>query len=247
MAWIAENQLQAARDRDMAAHLIADAENERQGLLTLIKAINAAIAADKYSNNLNQGKFSDAASIIWNAADQVIDVFTNSAQLIQKAHDLETEAAKITSSDVVQRFKDAGLHFTTLQSHLIDLKSKLAKAEYAAAVGKEQGDFDQKNATSKQSFQFSTINALISEARAVRSLSVETIQAASAAREYMKGVRSGQREWMADASGDTKVIQQIYDTADWVATRAGQTKQETEAILARLEDTYAKAMQFAAP
>ena len=246
---VAEKELEASRDRQTADQLMAEAARERQQVSLLIGTINAAITAADVFRKAETGDIMGIAGTAWGAADKVADLFTNSGELIQRAQELEAKAKLISADAAAQRFKDAEQILSTLRGHLGDLKPKLQRyrAEYEKAVAAAQKDFDKDNVKNKGRFNFSNINTLLAEAKAIKSLAAETRQATNATREYMRMYYSVKKTWMADPAQDEKVMQQLFDTANWMTNRIDQMRQETEATEAKLQETYAKATQLAGP
>jgi hypothetical protein len=99
----------------------------------------------------------------------------------------------------------------------------------------------------KGKFNFSTITALIADAKAIQALIVETRQNTNAAHEYVKALALARKDWMANADEDVRVLHDIYVTSERLTGRVDQMKQEMDTMQASLQDTYAKAMQLAGP
>jgi hypothetical protein len=246
---VTEKELEASRDQETAFQLRAEAERERQRVSALVKIINEAMSAVDAFQKAESGDIAGLAAKAWGEADKVVALFTNADELTTRAQELEAKARKLSAEAVAQRFKDAEQMLSTLQRHLADLKPKLHRyrTDYETALAKAQKDFDNDNAKNKGHFNFSNINALIAEAKAINVLAAETRRHTNAAREYMRLYRSVRKDWMADPAGNEKVMQQIFDTADWMTQRVDEMVQETEMAQAQLQDTYAKAMKMAGP
>ena len=246
---VTEKELEASRDQETAFQLRAEAERERQRVSALVKIINQAMSAADAFQKAESGDIAGLAAKAWGEADKVVALFTNADELTQRAQELEAKARKLSAEAVAQRFKDAEQMLSTLQRHLADLKPKLQRyrTDYETALAKAQKDFDNDNAKNKGHFNFSNINALIAEAKAIRVLAAETRQHTNAAREYMRLYRSVRKNWMADPAGNEKVMQQIFDVSDWMTQQVDEMVQQTEKAQAQLQDTYAKAMKMAGP
>jgi hypothetical protein len=240
---VAENELHASWLRGTADQLIAEAEREQQQLSLLIKAVKGA---DKVFKGKGKDVAVEAASGA--AEDAALALLTHSPELMQRAQELTAEADRLHAYDAKKSFENAEKTLSDLETHAGDIKPKLEKykADHERAVKAAQGDFDKNNAK-KGSFNFGNITALIAEAKAIRNLAAETKQATNAAREYMREFHSLKKDWMANQADDEKIMKQIFDTADWMTGRVEQMQQDTATALAKLEETYTKAMQIAGP
>ncbi len=95
----------------------------------------------------------------------------------------------------------------------------------------------------KGHFSFDNIRKALDEARALRNLAVQTAQTAKQAIAWTKGLKD-KTEWMADPSGDAKTLENILTNANSMGAKAIEWGRDSEATLARLEDTYAEAMEL---
>jgi hypothetical protein len=231
----AENQMQAAAYRDKAAKLIAEAEKERQTLLTIISVISIA----KGSTG------DDLTAVGLSAAEKVVDVLTNAGELTAKANDLQQQAEAIEKDFLPKKFKSAQDALTRMKTSADEVRTLIAntKTDYAKAVQKQQQDFDQPNAAGKPTFQIENLNALILEARGLQKLAAETAGTAKTAQLQLASVRSANGNWMADANGDIQVIQQISNLMVQIKGEAELAGRDVDSTLAKLEQVSAAATQ----
>lgn len=243
---IDQKELEASRYRDVADSLMKEAEKERAQVAVVVSIISAAISANGVIKNYNEGKDLGAGTAAWgNLSDKLADLFTNAGELIARAQSMQEKARLLSADAVAKRVAVAEKHFTELRGHLTDLKQKVqtSKAEYDNVVALAQKDFDTSNAKTKGSFNFGNLTALITEAKALKDMSAETRQSMNAAREYAKAVSSGPKTWMANAAEDEKILRDLFDASNLAANRLDQMIKEIDGMHAKLQETYAKAMQ----
>ena len=243
---IDQKELEASRYRDVADSLMKEAEKERAQVAAVVSIINAAISVNGVIKNYNEGKDLGAGTAAWtNLSDKLADLFTNADQLIARAQSMQEKAKLLSSDAVTKRVAVAEKHFTDLRGRLIEIKAKIDgyKADYDKVVALAQQDIDAGNAKAKGSLNLGNLTALITEAKALKDMSAESRQSMNAAREYAKSVSSGPKTWMANASDDERILKELFDASNQAADRLDQMIKEIDGMHAKLQETYAKAMQ----
>jgi hypothetical protein len=243
---VAETELEAAKDRDEADALMKQVEREKARVSVLVKLISTAVTTAEAAAS---STLSGPTGTAFNFVDQISEAFTNTGPLIQEAQELESKARQLTARAAADRFKDTGQFLSTLQRHLADLKPKLArlKTDYDRALKSMHDDFDAHNAKNKGRFNFTAITALVAEAKTIQALGAETQKATSSARAYAQAFLRVRKDWMGNPAEDTRVLQQMFKTADWMLANVEKRQQEMDTMHASLQETYAKAMQVAGP
>jgi hypothetical protein len=230
----AEKQMKAAKYSDDAAKLIAEADDERGAIIAFINVVSAAKTA---AGN-------DAGSVAVGLGNQVANLLTRAGNLNDKADFLQRRAADLTSVVTAEKLKQASTALVNAQKSVQAVKVLLANADvdYKKGLNEQKRDFDEGNATTKQTFQIANVEGLIAEAKEIQKLALVTGGTAVASQKQLASARSA-NGWMADANQDLKVIQQILDEMDHIHDQAEQVKKQVEPTLARLEEVKAAVMQ----
>jgi hypothetical protein len=234
-----------------ASDLITMINEQYETITKLISYINFAVdAAEKMGtgdlnatsaakNSFETGRFFAAQP----------DMIASIAQpyVLSQAQNLIADANDILDKGIKSSFEESAKNLKTAQELAIGLKPTVDafKANYEKRLRQAQRDFTTVNTNghNKGHFSFDNIRKALDEARASRNLAVQTAQTAKQAIAWTNGLKD-KTEWMADPSGDAKTLENILTNANSMGAKAIEWGRDSEATLARLEDTYAKAMEL---